>query len=92
MPKISICCPVYTMNGTRAEKFLVEYLSHLIFQSFKDFEVVISDQSTFDNLRSIVDTFDHVLNIRYVRNTSEKKNAANNVNSAVRHATGDIVK
>ncbi len=57
-----------------------------------DFEVVISDQSTFDNLRSIVDTFDHVLNIRYVRNTSEKKNAANNVNSAVRHATGDIVK
>jgi len=92
MSKISICCPVYTMSGTRAEKFLVEYLSHLIFQTFKDFEVVISDQSTFDNLRSIVDTFDHVLNIRYVRNTSEKKNAANNVNNAVRHATGDIVK
>jgi glycosyltransferase involved in cell wall biosynthesis len=80
------------MEGNRAEKFLVEYFSHLLFQTFKDFEVVISDQSTFDNLRSIVDTFDHVLNIQYVRNTGEKKNAANNVNHAVKHAKGKIVK
>ena len=80
------------MEGNRAEKFLVEYLSNLIFQTFKDFEVVISDQSTFYNLRSIVDTFNHVLNIRYVRNTGVKKNAANNVNYAVKHATGEIVK
>ena len=92
MSKISICCPVYTMEGNRSEKFLVEYLSNLTFQTFKDFEVVISDQSTFDNLKNIVTTFEHALNVRYIRNTSEKKNAANNVNSAIRHATGEIVK
>ena len=45
MSKISICCPVYTMKDKTAEKFLVEYLSHLMYQSFKDIDIVISDQS-----------------------------------------------
>ena len=92
MSKISICCPVYTMKDKTAEKFLVEYLSHLMYQSFKDFDVVISDQSEDDNLKTICDTFSHVLNIKYFKNTSNKKNAANNVNNAVKHATGDIIK
>jgi len=92
MSKISICCPVYTMKGKTAEKFLVEYLSLLMFQSFKDFDIVISDQSEGNNLKTICDTFSHVLDIKYVKNTSSKKNAANNVNNAVGHATGEIVK
>jgi len=92
MSKISICCPVYTMKEKTAEKFLVEFFSHLMFQSFKDFDVVISDQSEGDNLKQICDVFSLVLDIKYFKNTSDKKNAANNVNNAVRHATGDIVK
>jgi hypothetical protein len=80
------------MKGSTAEKFLVEYFSHLMYQSFKDFDVVISDQSDGNNLELICKTFSHVLDIKYVKNTSEKKNAANNVNNAVRHATGSIIK
>jgi GT2 family glycosyltransferase len=80
------------MKGKTAEKFLVEYFSHLMYQSFKDFDIVISDQSEGDNLKAICDTFSHVLDIKYFKNTSGKKNAANNVNNAVRHATGDIIK
>ena len=80
------------MKGNTAEKFLVEYFSHLLYQSFKDFDIVISDQSESDNLKQICDTFSHVLDIKYVKNTSGKKNAANNVNNAVRHATGSIIK
>ena len=89
---ISICCPVYTMKDKTAEKFLVEYFSHLMFQYFKDFDVVISDQSEGDNLKQICDVFSLVLDIKYFKNTSSKKNAANNVNNAVRYATGDIIK
>ena len=92
MSKISICCPIYTMKGKTAEKFLVEYFSHLMYQTFKGFDIVISDQSEGDNLKVICDTFSHVLDIKYFKNTSGKKNAANNVNNAVRHATGDIIK
>ena len=80
------------MKGNTAEKFLVEYFSHLMYQSFKDFDVVISDQSDGNNLELICKTFSHVLDIKYVKNTSDKKNAANNVNNAVRHATGSIIK
>jgi len=92
MSKISICCPVYTMKDKTAEKFLVEYFSHLMYQSFKDFDVVISDQSEGDNLKQICDIFSLVLDVKYFKNTSNKKNAANNVNNAVRYATGDVVK
>jgi len=92
MSKISICCPVYTMKNKTAERFLVEYFSHLMYQTFKDFDVVISDQSEGDNLKTICDTFSHVLDIKYIKNTSNKKNAANNVNNAVKHATGEIIK
>jgi hypothetical protein len=80
------------MKGKTAEKFLVEYLSHLMYQSFKDFDIVISDQSEGDNLKEICDIFSHVLDIKYFKNKSRVKNAANNVNNAVRHATGEIVK
>jgi glycosyltransferase involved in cell wall biosynthesis len=92
MPKISVCVPVYTMKDNMSERFLVEFFSNLVEQTFKDFEVVVSDQSDFDHLRSITDTFSHVLDINYVRNTSGKKNAANNVNYAIKHAKGEIVK
>jgi glycosyltransferase involved in cell wall biosynthesis len=80
------------MKEKTAEKFLVEFFTHLMFQSFKDFDVVISDQSEGDNLKQICDIFSLVLDIKYFKNTSDKKNAANNVNNAVRYATGDIVK
>jgi glycosyltransferase involved in cell wall biosynthesis len=80
------------MKDKTAEKFLVEYFSHLMYQSFKDFDIIISDQSEGDNLKQICDIFSLVLDIKYFKNTSGKKNAANNVNNAVRYATGDIVK
>lgn len=80
------------MKDGLGEKFLVEYFSHLMYQTFKDFEVVVSDQSDDDNLKQICDTFSYVLDIKYVKNTSGIKNAANNVNYAVRHATGKVVK
>jgi glycosyltransferase involved in cell wall biosynthesis len=92
MTKISICTPVYTMKDQLGEKFLVEFFSSLMAQTFKDFEVVISDQSEGDNMKMICDTFSHVLNIKYVKNLVTARNAAANVNYAIKHATGEIVK
>lgn len=80
------------MKDGLAEKFLVEFFASLMAQSFTNFDVVISDQSEEDNLKKICDTFSHVLDVKYVKNTSGIKNAANNVNNAIRHSTGEIVK
>lgn len=80
------------MENNKCERFLVECLSHLMYQSLKNFEVIVSDQSQDNSLKNICNTFSHVLNIKHVRNEGEVKNAANNVNHAVRNATGEIVK
>ena len=56
------------MKNKTAERFLVEYFSHLMYQTLKDFDVVISDQSEGDNLKTICDTFSHVLDIKYIKN------------------------
>lgn len=92
MPKFSIICPVYHMKDGLGEKFLVEYLSLLMYQTLGSFEVIVSDQSDDDNLKNICKTFSHVLNIKYIRNPGSKKTAAANVNFAMKHATGEIIK
>ena len=92
MPEFSICIPVYTMSDNKGEKFLVECLSNLAEQSFTDFEVVVSDQCIDDKQKAICDAFSYALNIKYVKNNSGIKNAANNVNNAIRHASGKIIK
>ncbi len=80
------------MKDNLNEKFLIQYLSNLSEQTFKDFEVVISDQSTDDSNLDIVKVFEKVLDITYVRNTSNVKNAANNVNHGIKYAKGELLK
>lgn len=92
MSKISICVPIYTMPENLSEKLLVEFFSHLIFQTFKDFDIVVSDQSEFDNLKQICDIFSNNLNIKYYKNNNPKKTAANNINYAMSKADGEIIK
>jgi GT2 family glycosyltransferase len=92
MSKISVCVPVYEMKNGLSKRFLIEYLAHLMYQSYTDFDIVVSDQSENDDLKKICDTFSNVLDIKYIKNTSGIKNAANNVNHATKHATGDIIK
>ncbi len=91
-PTFSIIAPVYKMKNNLGEKFLVEYLSHLTLQTYKNFEVIVSDQSPDNNYEQICHSFLNALDIRYVKNNSGVANAANNVNHAIRHATGEIVK
>lgn len=92
MPKISICTPVYKMKDGLCEIFLVEFFSHLLYQTFKDFEVVISDQSDTNELKNICNIFSKLLNIKYIKNNSGINNAANNVNVATENASGEIIK
>ena len=80
------------MKDGLCEIFLVEFLSHLLYQTFKDFEVVVSDQSDTNELENICNIFSKLLDIKYVKNTSGINNAANNVNVATANASGEIIK
>lgn len=92
MNEFSIIAPVYKMKNNLCEKFLIEYLSSLTNQTFKDFEVVVPDQSEDDNLKDICKTFSYLLNINHVRNLSNNKCAANNVNFGIKNSSGKYIK
>ncbi len=86
--KISICVPVYEMNGRG-----VEYLSQLVGtieqQTFKDYEIVISDHSSGDEIEKYCRGKDKIL---YLRNEYKVGSSSSNINNAIRHASGDIIK
>lgn len=86
MPKISICVPIYNMDN--AEYFLQRNLASIAAQTFKDYEIIVSDDSEDDYLKILISKFD--LPIRYFRN--EKHSMANNSNNALNQAQSDLVK
>lgn len=91
MTKFSIICPVYAMKDNLGQKFLIEYLAHLQFQTLKDFEVIVTDQSEDNRYDEICKVFSNCLNIKHYKNTV-RKTAACNVNYGIKKATGSIIK
>lgn len=92
MYKFSVCVPVYEMKNGLGEKFLVEYLTRLTHQTLKEFEIIVSDQSDNNIFKNICEKFSNILDIKYITNNHGKKTAANNINNAMRHASGEIIK
>lgn len=86
-PKISIGLPVY--NG---ENYIEEAINSLIHQSFKDFEIVISDNASTDRTQEICEFFQSQdKRIRYYRN-STNMGAAYNYKKVFKLAKGDFFK
>jgi len=88
--KISICIPTYEMKGKG-----VEYLSYsfniLSNQTYKNFEVVISDNSKNDDIKNLCNLWSEKLKINHCFN-HEKFGLSGNTNNAMKMAKGDIIK
>lgn len=89
--KISIAIPTYECNG-RGPEFLDDLLRTIEIQTFKDFEVVISDHSLNNNLVEVIKEFEDRINIVYLKNPNNRGNSPANTNNAISHCTGDIIK
>lgn len=87
MPKISVCIPTYEMHGIGVQ-MLERNLEMLEKQTFKDFEVVVSDNSNDLKIFHLCRDFD--LDINYEKSLS-KGNAANR-NNAIKMAKGELIK
>ena len=87
MPKISVCIPVYEMYGVGVQ-MLERCLESLEQQTFKDFEVVISDNSDGVSLWKVLKLFD----LRFLYLNNPIKGMAPNTNCALTHARGELVK
>ena len=89
--KMSIAVPTCESKG-RGNEFLDDLFRTLEIQTFKDFEIVVSDHSKDDKLVDVIDEFQHKLNILYVKNKNDRGNGPANTNNAINHCSGDIIK
>lgn len=90
-PLISVCIPAYEMHG-KGPGFLRESLDRLASQTFQNFDVVVSDNSTTNVIKEVCDEYASRLAIRYFKNHDPLHGMSSNVNNAVQNATGKIIK
>jgi len=84
---ISVVVPVYNMGN--AEFFLKRNLDSLRKQTYKDFDVIVTDNSPDHLIERICDNYKG-LNLYYKRNP--RKGMAQNTNEGIKLATGDLIK
>lgn len=89
VPKISIVIPACEMGGKGAE-FLSRSLLAIDAQSFKEFEVVITDDSRDTAIQDIADDF-WDFEVKYYVNSTPLKMAGNS-NEAIKKCSGEIIK
>jgi Glycosyltransferase like family 2 len=88
---ISVCIPAYEMHGHGAT-FLGQLLGTIEGQTFSDVEVVVSDHSADSAVELECAAWADRLTLAYRRNEAQRGSSSANLNNAVRHATGEIVK
>ena len=89
--RLSIAIPTYEVKG-RSVEFLNDLFRTLEIQTFKDFEVVVSDHSKDDKLVNVIDEFQYKFDIKYVKNKNDLGNGPANTNNALKNCSGDIIK
>ena len=89
--KVSIAIPTYECYGKSGE-FLDDLLRTIEIQTFKDFEVCISDHSVNDDVLNVVNEFKDKFEIVFRRNTERRGNGPANTNAAIDLRRGEIVK
>ena len=62
-PEISICIPAY-----KKVDYLERLLMSLEIQSFKDFEILVSDDTPGDEIQSLCEKYKTVFNLKYKKN------------------------
>lgn len=94
-PYLSVCIPTYEMRGLGAD-FLRHSLDIVSEQSYKNFNVVISDYSLDEKIKKVCGSYKNKLKIKYVRNEKHhlpsNKRMSGNINNAILHADGKIIK
>jgi len=85
----SVAIPAYEANGKGVE-FLKFSLNILENQSFRDFEIVVSDNSLDDKIQELCRIYSQKLNINYFKNPN--RSMSGNLNNTIKKCKGDFIK
>lgn len=89
--RMSVTIPCYDMGGEGYE-VLKHSLLMLSKQSFKDFEVVITDHSENDLVADVCTIASKYLDVKYIRNENRRGEPVPNTNLGLEHCSGEIIK
>lgn len=94
--RVSICIPVYEMHGIGV-RCLKDLLTSIKKQSYGNIEIIISDHSYNNVIEDfVISTFPEFFKrqtiLRYIRFTEKRGNSSANMNNALQHATGELIK
>jgi glycosyltransferase involved in cell wall biosynthesis len=80
------------MHGKGGE-FLSFNLNKILLQTYKNYEVVVSDHSVSDLIKKVCEEYIlEGMDIKYLRNESNRGNSSANINNAIRNSDGDLIK
>ena len=89
MTKISVAMPTHD-RGSNGGLWLSEIFDTLKSQTFKDFSIVISDQSKNNIIYDTCERYRDYLDIKYVQ--CEGTNPCKNINTAIKNCSSEIIK
>jgi glycosyltransferase involved in cell wall biosynthesis len=83
-PLVSVVIPVYN-----AEKYIADTLRSVLAQSVTNIDVIVVDDGSTDNSRTIIEKFTHDARIRYIQQRNQGVSAARN--TGYRNAEGKFI-
>ena len=89
MPEFSIAIPTHD-RGKNGPKWMRQLLTTLQNQTFRDFDIVVSDQSKNDNILDVCKEYSDEFDFTYVK--YEGTVPCENINIALNECTGRIIK
>jgi hypothetical protein len=89
--KISICIPTWEQYG-RGLEFLENNFEKISTQTYRDFNVIVSDHSKDNKIELLCNRYLSKFEIKYIKNNSNLGNGPYNTNNAISNADGDIIK
>jgi hypothetical protein len=91
LPYFSIAMPVYEMKG-HGVHFLDFSFKKFLDQSFKDFQIVISDHSLNKDISNLCFKWSKILNIKYIKFNEKRGSSSANINNAIKNSDGEWIK
>ena len=84
--KVSICIPAFNQT-----KYLKKTLDSILIQTYRNYEIIITDDSSNNNVKKLIDRYNFKGRRKYFKN-KVAKGSPENWNKSVGYATGEYIK
>lgn len=85
MPRISVCCSVLNQS-----QLLMEMINSVRQQTYTDWELLIVDDGSTENIKEVVTAFNDE-RVKLIKRFDKNKGIPHGINYAMRHATGEFI-